>query len=138
MNSSRFLIAITAANFAALLLSVTNLVRPAIAEDTITIPVVRARSLQIVDEHDRVRASLSVIPASTSASGVASPETVLLRLITERGRPSVKVGASEDKSGVSIAGPSGTRDSYAILEANAQSSSLRLRAEDGRDRVLLP
>jgi hypothetical protein len=109
MNSPRFLIALTVANFAALLLSVTNLIRPAIAGEAVTMPVLRARSLQIVDEQNRVRASLSVIPASTSTSGATIPETVLFRLITERGRPSVKVGASEDKSGISIAGPSGTR-----------------------------
>jgi hypothetical protein len=138
MNSPRFLIALTVANFAAVLLSVTNLIRPAIAEEAVTIPVLRARSLQIVDEDNRVRASLSVIPASTSASGATIPETVLLRLITERGRPSVKVGASEDKSGISVAGPSGTKDSYAILEANADSSALKLRAENGRERVMSP
>jgi len=138
MNSPRFLVALTVANLAVLLLSVANLIRPAIAEDAVIVPVLRARSLQIVDEQNRVRASLSVVPASTSASGTATTETVLFRLITERGRPSVKVGASEDKSGVSVVGPSGTKDSYAILEANADSSLLKLRAEDGRERVLAP
>jgi len=138
MNSPRFLVALTVANLAVLLLSVVNLIRPAIAEDAVIVPVLRARSLQIVDEQNRVRASLSVVPASTSASGTATTETVLFRLITERGRPSVKVGASEDKSGVSVVGPSGTKDSYAILEANADSSLLKLRAEDGRERVLAP
>jgi len=138
MNSPRFLVALTVANLAVLLLSVVNLIRPAIAEDAVIVPVLRARSLQIVDEQNRVRASLGVVPASTSASGTATTETVLFRLITERGRPSVKVGASEDKSGVSVVGPSGTKDSYAILEANADSSLLKLRAEDGRERVLAP
>jgi hypothetical protein len=138
MNSHQFLIPLTVVNFAALLLSVTNLVRPAFADAPVTVPVLRAHSLQIVDEQGRVRASLSVIPASTSASGVPSAETVLLRLITERGRPSVKIGASEDQSGLSVIGPTGTKDSYAILGANANSSSLKLRAEDGRERVLTP
>ena len=138
MKSPRFLIALTVANVSVLLLSVSNLIRPAIAEEAVAIPVLRARSLQIVDEQNRVRASLSVIPASTSASGAAIPETVLFRLITERGRPSVKVGASEETSGISVAGPSGTKDAYAILEANADSSSLKLRAENGRERVLSP
>lgn len=85
-----------------------------------------------------MRASLSVIPASTSASGVPSAETVLLRLITERGRPSVKIGASDEQSGLTVVGPTGTKDSYAILGANVNSSSLKLRAEDGRERVLTP
>ncbi len=138
MNSPRFLISLTVVNFAVLLLSVTNLVRSATADEIVTMPVLRARSLQIVDEKNRVRASLSVLPASTSASGAVSPETVLFRLITERGRPSVKIGASEDKSGISVVGPTGTKDSYAILEANADSSSLKLRAENGREQLLSP
>ena len=138
MKVSRVLVTLTVVNVGIFLLSVMNLVRPAFAEDPVTVPVLRARSLQIVDEQGRVRASLSVLPASKSASGVATAETVLLRLITERGRPSVKVGASEEGAGLTVVGPTGTKDSYAILEANATSSSLKLRAEDGRERLLLP
>jgi hypothetical protein len=33
---------------------------------------------------------------------------VLLRLITERGRPSVKISASEETAGATFAGPSDT------------------------------
>ncbi len=138
MNNSRVLVTLTLVNVGMLLLCVLNLIRPAFAEDPLTAPVLRARSLQIVDEQGRVRASLNVIPASTSDTGVTTPETVLLRLITERGRPSVKLAASEERSGLSIAGPTGTKDSYSILEANATSSSLKLRGEDGRERLLLP
>jgi len=138
MIGSRLLVTLIVVNVGMLLLSVMNLARPAFAEDPVTVPVLRARSLQIVDEQGRVRASLSVIPASTSASGVPTAETVLLRLITERGRPSVKVGASEETSGLSIVGPTGTKDSYSILQADATSSSLKLRAEDGRERLILP
>jgi len=39
------------------------------------------------------------LPASVQANGETSSETVLLRLITERGRPSVKIGASEEVAG---------------------------------------
>ena len=138
MNGPRFLVTLTAINIGVLVLSVFNLVRPAFADTPVTAAVLRAHSLQIVDEQGRVRASLGVLPASTSASGEVTPETVLLRLITERGRPSVKIGASEQKAGFSVVGPTGTKDSYAIVEANATSSSLRLRAEDGRERVLMP
>ena len=138
MNAPRFLVSLTAINIGVLVLSVLNLVRPALADAPVTVPVLRAHSLQIVDEQGRVRASLGVLPANTSASGEPTPETVLLRLITERGRPSVKIGASEEKAGFSVVGPTGTKDSYAILEANATSSSLRLRAEGGRERLLTP
>jgi len=63
---------------------------------------------------------------------------VLLRLITERGRPSVKIGASEEAAGVSLAGPSNTRDTYVILEAKGTASSLKLRNENGREQIVKP
>jgi hypothetical protein len=136
MNAPRFLVTLTVVNIGVLLLSVAQHAVPALAQEPV--PVLRARALQIVDEQGRVRASLSVLPASTTAAGAAYPETVLLRLITEQGRPSVKLGASEQASSLSVAGPTGTKDAYAILEANATSVSLRLRAEGGREQVLKP
>ena len=101
-------------------------------------PVLRAHALQIVDDHDRVRASLEVLPEGTSDAGVRFQETVLLRLITERGRPSVKIGASEQSSGISVTGPTGTQHTYAILEADTDVSSLKLRSEDGQERLIRP
>jgi len=136
MNAPRFLVTLTVVNIGVLLLSVAQHAVPALAQEPV--PVLRARALQIVDEQGRVRASLSVLPASTTAAGAAYPETVLLRLITEQGRPSVKLGASEQASSLSVAGPTGTKDAYAILEANATSVSLKLRAEGGREQVLKP
>ena len=73
-----------------------------------------------------------------SASGTDQAETVLLRLITERGRPSVKIAASERSAGLSFAGPTGTRDTYVILQADGNVSSLRLRSENGHEQVIEP
>src|SRR3954462_9870280 len=66
--------------------------RPAAVPD-----VIRAHSLEIVDQHGRVRASLSVQPEDPKVlwKGKPYPETVLLRLISEEGRPNVKLGASK-------------------------------------------
>jgi len=100
--------------------------------------VLRGRALEIVDDQGRVRASLNVLPAKTQPNGEAYAEMVLLRLITERGRPSVKIGASEQAAGVSLAGPSNTKDTYVILEAKGTASSLRLRNEDGREQIVKP
>ena len=96
--------------------------------------MLRGRGLQIVDSQGRVRASISVLPPSADEPS----ETVLLRLITERGRPTVKIGASEPTSGLSFAGPTGTKDSYLILQTKGTTSSLRLRNEDGREELLTP
>lgn len=100
--------------------------------------VLRGEALEIVDRQGRVRASISVQPPSTTPSGDEYPETVLLRLITEKGRPTVKIESTEPSSGLSFAGPTGTNNSYLILEAKGTSSSLTLRNEDGRDRVISP
>jgi hypothetical protein len=136
MKMQRLLLVLTVVNLGLLVLLLMSHIGPALANDAA--PVLRGRALEIVDELGRVRASLNVLPASTQANGETSSETVLLRLITERGRPSVKIGASEQSAGVSFAGPSGTKDTYVILEAKGMASSLRLRNEDGREQVVKP
>ena len=100
--------------------------------------MLRGRALEIVDAQGRVRASINVLPSSRSPNGEDQAETVLLRLITERGRPSVKIGSSEPTSGLSFAGPTGTKDTYVILQSKATTSSLKLRNEDGREQFLSP
>ena len=101
-------------------------------------PVLRGSGLEIVDSRGRVRASLSVLPAGRSPDGTTYGEAVLLRLITEQGRPSVKIGASEETAGLSLAGPTGTKDTYVILESKGKVSSLRLRNENGREQSIEP
>ena len=133
--SHRLLVALTVVNLAGLLFTL-GVMRPAVAD---SVPdVLRGRSLQIVDDKGRVRASIAVLPASTSETGERHPETVILRLITERGRPSVKIGSSEETAGMSLAGPSGTKDTYIVLEAHNTSSSIKIRDESGKEQVLRP
>ena len=136
MKTPRSLVALTLMNLALLLLTLTQQLRPAFAQGEV--PVLRGRGLQIVDAQGRVRASISVLPASKSPNGEDQAETVLLRLITERGRPSVKIASSEPSSGLSFASPTGTKDTYVILQSKATVSSLKLRNEDGREQVLSP
>jgi hypothetical protein len=135
MNTQRLLIVLTLVNLALLVFMLTQ-VRPAVAEGGPQ--VLRGRALEIVDERGRVRASLNVLPATVQQNGETSSETVLLRLITERGRPSVKIGASEESAGMSLAGPTGTKSTYVIVEAKGTASSLRLKNEDGRERIVNP
>ncbi|HET6900405.1 MAG TPA: hypothetical protein VFK70_18785 [Vicinamibacteria bacterium] len=132
---TRFLVVLTLTNLAILIGSLATL-RPAVAEGPP--PFLRGRGLEIVDDQGRVRASITLLPAGTSPKGDRYAETVLLRLITERGRPSVKIGASEETAGLSLTGPTGTSNTYVILEAKDSSSSLKLRNEDGREQVVKP
>ena len=128
-------LAFTAVNLAVLLFTLAEL-RPAAAQGKP--PVLRGSGLEIVDDQGRVRASITVLPAGTSAAGDRYQETVLLRLITERGRPSIKIGASEEEAGMSLTGPTGTKDTYVILSAKGTSSSVKIRDESGREQVLKP
>ena len=135
MKSTKFLLALTALNLFLLIALLAQSFGPARASEA---QVLRGRGLQIVDEQGLVRASISILPAGRSEGGVVYPETVLFRLITERGRPSVKIGASEQVSGLSLTGPTGTRDTYAILEAGDETSMLRLRRESGQEQMVKP
>ncbi len=135
MKTQRLLVVLTVVNLF-LLLAVLGPVRAAVDEGVA--PVLRGRALQIVDAQGRVRASLGVLPAEAQPNGEISAETVLLRLITERGRPSVKIGASERSAGLSLAGPTNTRDTYIVIEANGTTSAMRMRNEDGREQIIKP
>ncbi len=136
MKIQRFLIALTLANAILFLLTLGQHLYPAFAQGAP--PVLRGSALQIVDTQGRVRASLNVLPAGKSPNGDPYPETVLLRLITERGRPSVKIASSESAAGLSLAGPTGTKDTYVILEAKGTDASLKLRNEAGQEQVVRP
>jgi hypothetical protein len=67
-----------------------------------------------------------------------SAETVLLRLITEQGRPSVKISTSEQQSGMSLTGPTGTSHSYVQALAGSSASAVVVRSEDGGERKIEP
>ena len=136
MKMQRFGVVLTVVNALLLAVVLTQSSQPALASD---IPaVLRGRGLEIVDEQGRVRASISVFPAKTEANGNKSTDTVLLRLITERGRPAIKVSTSEQGSGISIAGPTGTHQTFVSIGAKDTETTLRLKNEDGRERTLVP
>jgi hypothetical protein len=136
MKIQPVLIVLTLVNMALLTFTLAHL-RPAVAAEDVA-PVLRGRALQIVDDRGNIRASINVYPASTQQNGENYPETVLLRLITERGRPSVKLSASEQLAGLALIGPSNTKETFVQLGAKGTTSSLRLKNEDGREQVIAP
>ena len=133
--SHRVWAVLTLLNAAGLLVTLGSL-RPARANGVPETLI--ARELKIVDDQGRVRAIIGVLPPSVSASGDHSAETVLLRLITERGRPSVKIAASEEAAGMSLTGPTGTSDSYIVLQADRTEGSIRVRSQAGREQAVKP
>lgn len=135
MKTQRFLVVLTLLNLGLLIFTLLQM-RPAAAEGVA--PVLRGRALQIVDDGGKVRASIAVLPATRQQNGELSAETVLLRLITEKGRPSVKIGASEESAGIALVGPSNTRNTYVQLGSKGTTSSLTLKDENGREQNIKP
>lgn len=100
--------------------------------------VVRARALEIVDGQGRLRATIGVMPVDATPGSQPFPETVLFRLITERGRPAIKVSASEEGSGFMAAGPTGTQNTYITLGSKGTTASIRMKNEGGAEQTLAP
>jgi len=111
---------------------------PAAAEDVA--PMLRGRGLQIVDDRGKVRASITIYPADPNVKmpdgSTGYPETVLLRLINSKGRPNVKIEATEDGAGVGLGGESDP--AYALLGTRGATPSLKLTSKDGRQQMIKP
>jgi len=137
MRIQRFLIALTFVNFALLAFF---LAQPRAVEAQGIAPVLRGRALEIVDDRGRVRASITVFAADPTVKmpdgTTGYPETVLLRLITSKGRPNIKIEANEVGSGVLAAGESDP--TYALLAASGPSTSLKFVDKNGKQQVIKP
>jgi hypothetical protein len=136
MTSQRFGVALTVINALLVAIVLTRLNRPALASEAPA--MLRGQGLEIVDTLGRVRASISVLPERSEPNGTKSPETVLLRLITERGRPAIKISTSEDGSGMALVGPTGTHQTFVSVGAKGTETTLKLKNEDGRERIVVP
>ena len=130
----RFMMAVTVVNV--VILGVTMAGRRPVEAKSDALPVLRGSALEIVDTQGRVRASIGVLAAEKGGNGQGIPETVLLRLMTERGRPAIKISTSEEGSGFMAAGPTGTNQTYIALGSKGATASIRMRNENSAERVL--
>jgi len=121
--------AVTAANLVLFAATALMQILPAKAQDAVGI--LRGSGLEIVDGEGRLRSSISILPA---AAGEA--ETVLFRLITPNGQPSVKIAASTASAGLSFVG--GDDASYVILEADGPETRLKMVEPEGREKPIAP
>jgi hypothetical protein len=137
MRTQRIAIALTSLNLALL---VFLLVQNHKAEAQSVAPVLRGRELEIVDDQGRVRASLKVYPADPKVKmpdgTTGYPETVLLRLCNTKGRPNVKIAATEDGSALALGGESDP--TYAQILARGATTFVKLVNKDGREQVIKP
>ena len=138
MKLQPLLLVLTLANTAMLAFNLVQ-AAPSHAADA-TAPVLRGRALEIVDARGRVRATISVLPGDPKFrmpdGTVGYPETTLLRLIDQHGRPNVKLGASEDGAGLGLGGKDDP--TYIQLMAQGDATTLNLTNSQGQKRVVTP
>jgi hypothetical protein len=143
MKNQHALTALTLVNLGMLIFLFIHQTAPVEADSPAT--VLRARALEIVDAHGKLRASLQVIPEGPSRgadgslaeqSGKVYPEAVVFRLIRPDGRPSVKIATTEQGSGIDLSG--GIDPTYMVLSADGGDTSLTLINKDGRRQLIKP
>jgi hypothetical protein len=88
--------------------------------------VLRGRSLEIVDDEGRVRASITLHPGDQAAGATS---TAILRLVDENGRPVVKLGTAE--RGGMLALVARSEDTYVQLSERGLVAT-----KDGQQRVV--
>jgi hypothetical protein len=108
-------------------------VQPALAQRE-ELPMLRGRGLEIVDDRGRVRASISVLPASTVGSK-RYPESVLLRLIDPTSGPVVKIGAATDGGALGLT--DGANSGVQVF-AHDTGSFVRIVERSGREQIIRP
>src|SRR5262245_41692045 len=137
MKTQRLAIALTVVNLFILIFLLAQM-RSSSADGVV--PVLRGRTLEIVDEQGKVRASIKVHPADKTYKmpdgKIGYPETVMFRLIDANGRPEVKLGASEEGGGLGLVGSSDS--THVILQAEGADSSLKLTDKGGRQQIIKP
>jgi hypothetical protein len=135
MNTNRVAVGLTVLN-GILLVGLLSQISAARAE---TLPMLRGKGLEIVDDRGIVRAQIVVNPETTNADGRKVAGGVLLRLIDGDQKPLVKLGASIDGSGLMLSGDSGQREWHGIqILAKPAVSTLRLLNADGREHLIKP
>lgn len=135
METRKLLVALTIVNLG--LTGFLLLERAGAAQAQNDAPVLRGRALEIVDDQGRVRASITVQPTVTSeATGKKYPETAILRLFDQNGRPAAKIAASDQGAGLSFVGDSDA--TQVVLVADGTVSSLRLLNKDGMQVLAKP
>ena len=128
MNIQKLALALTMANLVMAAFFVSQAL-PVSASDVA--PVLRGRSLEIVDGQGRIRASIKVEP-STTVDSQHYPESVVFRLRDGDSGPAVKLDASSDGAGMVLAG------GKVRLMAKRGENFVSVTGADGREQVIKP
>jgi hypothetical protein len=131
MKIQNVAVAVTAINFALMTFWLPQVQQTNRAQ-TIT-PVLRGRSLEIIDSLGKVRASITIQPP-VEVDGKKYPQTVLLRLIDSKGKPLVKLGAAENGAGLTLINSS---DEGVLIHGHDDGSFVKITHQK-KERVIAP
>jgi len=134
MKIQRVAFAITIVNLILMVALLTKMDPVAAQKDQNKLHMLRGSGLEIVDSLGKVRASIS-FHAPVEKDGIVYPAGILLRLIDSKGQPSVKIGASEDGAGISLANES---QGYIQLIAKDSGEFLKIRTAKGKEQLIKP
>lgn len=136
MSVQKLGVTLAGANLALLLFLIGKTMTPVAAvEATAGEPqALRVRSLELIDEQNRVRALLAVMPPTT-VDGKDYPETVLFRLIDPQSGPVVKIAASKKGSGLLL-----SDDAEGGIQAIAddERTFVKLIGDAGAEKLVEP
>ena len=134
MKMQHIAIAVTIINLLLMVVLLTK-INPATAQkEQDKLQVLRGTGLEIMDKQGKIRASISFHDVVVK-DGVTYPAGILLRLITSKGQPSVKIGASEDGGGLAFSNES---QGYLQLMAKESGGFLQIKDPDGKETVIKP
>lgn len=133
----RFLIVLTAVNVLCVLLVFGGApLKEAWADSG---GILKGRGLQIVDEKGKTRASIVVLPANPEVKmpdGGTMQDTVIFRLIDPKGRPEVKLAASEEGAGFLVMGQDDR--TFVRLKGHGEHANIELSDKAGHQNTIKP
>ena len=134
MKMQHIAITVTMINLLIMAVLLTK-INPATAQkEKDKLQVLRGTGLEIVDKLGKIRASISFHDPVVQ-DGVTYPAGILFRLITSKGQPSVKIGASEDGGGLAFSNHS---QGYIQLMAKESGGFLKIKDPGGKETVIKP
>ncbi|HEY6975217.1 MAG TPA: hypothetical protein VH396_02940 [Chitinophagaceae bacterium] len=134
MKMQRIALTVTVINLVLMVVLLTKMNPVKAQKEQEKLQVLRGSGLEITDNQGKIRASITFHDAVVK-DGVTYPPGVLLRLIDTKGQPSVKIGASEDGGGLSLANES---QGYIQLIAKENGGFLKIKNADGKEQVIKP
>ena len=134
MKIQRIAIAVTVINLVLMVILLTKMNPATAQQEQNKLQVLRGSGLEITDKYGKLRASIT-FHEPVEQDGKTYAGGILLRLIDSKGKPVVKIDASEDGGGLSFSNAS---NGYIQLISDENGGFLRIKNADGKEQVIKP